>query len=415
VYAPDSNVHWAAEDLQRYVEKMSGATLRIVGDDVAVDGMRILVGASRLTAGFQDEIPSGLTSERREEGFLILSRGETLLIAGNDQGPYCGRIYGVAELLNRLGVRWFMPGEFGEVVPSRTTVTFEDARILERPDFAVRWSNYQYHPDMRAELNAWRLHNKINVSPAELMSIAGDGSITRFLPAADGVPPAEYARTHPEYFAKTHDGKINPRIVNLSHPDTPRLVAGRIKDFIRRQKERRGRVPHSVGIALHDGASVDYTPETMAGNLGFTEKIGREGDPRHASVSEEWFRFMNKVAEEVAGEYPDVFLATNGYHNRDMPPEGVKLHPNLAVMFAPIWSDRIHAYDDPKSWQTVMQGNMLRRWTELNDRVYVYNYTFTMLVNALTPVPVTRKLARDYPLMERWGGTEWSMRATSVS
>jgi len=403
VYAPDSKVRWAAEDLQHYIEKMSGAKLPIVGDGATVEGPRILVGASSLTTAFREKIPAGLTLKRREEGFVILSRGDTLLIAGNDEGPYCGTIYGVADFLNRLGVRWFMPGEFGEVVPSRATVTFADAEILERPDFAVRWSNYQFHPDLRADLNAWRLHNKINVNPVELMAIAGDGHIARYLPAGDGIPPAKFAEIHPEYFAKTLDGKVNPGMVNLSHPDTPRLVAERIKDFIRKQKERTGRVPHSVGIALYDGPTVDYTPETMARNLGFTENIGRQGDPRYASVSEEWFRFMNKVAEEVAKEFPDVFLATNGYHNRDMPPEGVTLHPNLAVMFAPIWSDQIHAYDDPKSWQTVMQGNMLRRWTDLNDRVYVYNYIFTMLVTAQTPVPVTRKLARDYPLMKAWG------------
>jgi hypothetical protein len=382
---------------------MSGARLPITNDAVAVKGPVILVGAGKRTEPFKGKIPSGLTPARREEGFLIHCRGETLLIAGNDEGPYCGTIYGVADFLDRLGVRWFMPGEFGEVVPSRTTVTFDDSEIVERPDFVVRWSNYQLSRNLVAELNAWRLRNKINVAPGELMEIAGDGSIASFLPSGDGLPPAKFAELHPEYFAKTLDGKVNPGMVNLSHPDTPRLVAERIKDSIRKQKEKTGRVPHSVGIALYDGSSIDFTKETMAINRGFTSLIGRHGAPTEASVTEEWFEFMNKVAAEVVKEFPDVILATNGYHNRDMPPEGVTLHPNLAVMFAPIWSDQIHAYDDSKSWQMVMQGDMLRRWTELNERVYVYNYTFTMLVNTLTPVPVTRKLARDYPLMKKWG------------
>jgi len=411
-FEPDHKVRWAAGDLQRVIMKMSGARLPIVGDGATVAGPVILVGASRRTEAWADRIPAGLTPRRREEGFLILCRGDTLLIAGNDEGPYNGTIYGVAEFLNRLGVRWFMPGEFGEVVPSRATVSFGDAEILERPDFALRLYGAHAHaypdPDYRADLNAWRLHNKNHITSDELLAIAGDGHISLFLPGKDnfshGVyPPEEFVEAHPEYFARTMDGRVNRGMVNLSHPDTPRLVAERIMAWIRAQEERTGRVPHSVGVALYDGPTVDYTPETMAGNLGFTELIGREGDPKHASVSEEWFRFMNKVVAEVVKEYPDFVIATNGYHNRDMPPEGVSLHPNLAVMFAPIWSDQIHAYDDPKSWQTVMQGNMLRRWCELSDRVYVYNYIYTMLVSALTPVPVTRKLARDYPLMKQWG------------
>src|SRR5205823_3753761 len=57
----------------------------------------------------------------------------------------------------------------------------------------------------------------------------------------------------------------------------------------------------------------------------------------------------------------------------------------------------------PKSWQMRRQGQMLRRWCELSPRVWVYNYDYTMLVSALTPVPLTRKLARDVPLMKKWG------------
>ena len=47
----------------------------------------------------------------------------------------------------------------------------------------------------------------------------------------------------------------------------------------------------------------------------------------------------------------------------------------------------------------VRQGQMLRRWCELSPRVWVYNYDYTMLVSALTPVPLTRKLARDVNLV----------------
>ncbi len=46
---------------------------------------------------------------------------------------------------------------------------------------------------------------------------------------------------------------------------------------------------------------------------------------------------------------------------------------------------------------------MLKRWTELSDKVWIYGYNHTMLVSALTPLPITRKLARDMPLMKKWG------------
>ncbi len=35
--------------------------------------------------------------------------------------------------------------------------------------------------------------------------------------------------------------------------------------------------------------------------------------------------------------------------------------------------------------------------------MWVYGYDYTMLVTGLTPVPTTRKLQRDFPLMKKWG------------
>ena len=55
--------------------------------------------------------------------------------------------------------------------------------------------------------------------------------------------------------------------------------------------------------------------------------------------TEEWFNFVNKVTEEVVKDYPGFVITTNGYTNRTTPPEGVKLHPNMGVMFAAIWAD----------------------------------------------------------------------------
>src|SRR5437899_7752197 len=67
---PSENAAVAARELQQYVRKMSGAELPIVADDQQATGPLILVGASRLTEEVPD-IPSGLTPQLQEEGFVI--------------------------------------------------------------------------------------------------------------------------------------------------------------------------------------------------------------------------------------------------------------------------------------------------------------------------------------------------------
>jgi len=113
--------------------------------------------------------------------------------------------------------------------------------------------------------------------------------------------------------------------------------------------------------------------------------------------------FVNQVAAEVHAEFPQAYIATNGYANRNLPPEGVPLDKRLVIMFAAIWSCTLHGYDDDHCWQKVRQGQMLKRWCELCPNVWIYGYNYNMLVSGLTPLPEFTKLRRDFPLMKKWG------------
>ena len=70
---------------------------------------------ARNTAGLmRREIYNGFARAhltRDEEGYLILARGDRMLLAGNEAAPYHGTEYAVAEFVHRLGVRWYMPGD----------------------------------------------------------------------------------------------------------------------------------------------------------------------------------------------------------------------------------------------------------------------------------------------------------------
>lgn len=396
---PEEKARLAANELQKYVELMSGAKLPILSDDAlpADDkGTHVFVGAGAHTAAMKVKIPSGLTASRVEEGYLIHAQGNTLVLAGNDAGPYNGTIFAVSEFLNRQGVRWFMPSDFGQVVPKKATIEIDKIELVDKPSFLVRSWNGNLAPDLRADDALWRLHNKGTLDFNNILGIPGDGWLQQYMP-----DPA-LVKTNPEYFARKMDGSIDPAMVSLSNPKVPALVAEKIKARIKAERVKNPNF-NSLGFAPYDGLPIDLAPETMKNSLGLPDLVGREGVPNELSISEEWFNFVNKVTEEVVKEYPDFIITTNGYTNRTTPPEGLKLHPNMGVMFAAIWADLLHSYDDPKSWQQQVQGQMLKRWGEVCPRVFVYNYNFPMLVNALSPLPMTRKIARNTPLMKKWG------------
>ena len=98
--------------------------------------------------------------------------------------------------------------------------------------------------------------------------------------------------------------------------------------------------------------------------------------PGEASITDEWLTFVNRVTAEVRRDFPGVYIATNGYANRNLPPEGVQLDDHTVIMFAAIWSCTLHGYDDDHCWQKVQQGQMLRRWCELCKNVWIYGYNY---------------------------------------
>ena len=392
----DQKVQLAAGDLQEYIRKISGATLPIVADDAQVDGAVVLVGRSRRTEALGVSIPAGLTPDRREEGFVIHCRGNTLLLAGNEDRPYNGTYYAVAELLHRLGVRWYMPSEFGEVVPQRPTIVIEDLEVRDTPDFPLRvyWSHLI--PEMIPREFLWKLRNKMQTGISEMIEPAGDSMLNQYL------PDPELAETRPELFAITTGGGPNPHMPHMTNPETVNIVAGKMIAELRKRQADPQAVQDWLGFSPNDGAPFDLHEETLKLSMGFPHMSGREGIPEEVSISEEWFTFVNAVAEVVVKEFPDVVLTTNGYANRDVPPIGVTLHPNVAIMYAAIWADNVKALNHPASWHSMLRGSMLKRFTELSDKVYTYDY-FEMLVSGLTPVPVLRRHAADFPLFKQWG------------
>jgi hypothetical protein len=376
--------------LQTYVRKISGATLPIVNDSQTPAGALILVGRSRLSDSLGVAIPGGVSAARREEGFVIACKGDRLLLAGNNDGPYHGTEYAVYDFLRGLGVRWFMPGEFGEIVPHTATIRVSEQHLEEKPDFVMR--NWWLHalPELAAQETRWKLRNKMNPEP--MFAICGDSSARAI------VAPEPLRKEKPALVALNEDGTRNAYLPNLTNPEAARIAGGIIRDDLRKHPQA-----NSYGFAPDDGLPRDFNPQTLKLSRGFVTLGGRPGVAGEASITEEWLTFVNGVAVEVHKEFPQAYIATNGYANRNLPPEGLKLDDHMVIMFAAIWSCTLHGYDDEHCWQKVRQGQMLKRWCELCKNVWIYGYNYNMLVSGLTPVTEFNKLRHDFPLMKKWG------------
>jgi len=371
----------AAQHLQTYLQRITGAKLDIRSEKEVPAGSRVLVGHGQAVRDLGVQAPSGLTNEMNEEGFVISTVGDTLVLAGNEDWHYSGTIYAVNDFLERLGCRWFFPGPYGEVIPTMDTVSVADLRRQERPDF--RFRNIWYSGWMpvssqdQQNFREWMDRNKVNALSG--LSLPGDGSIVRL------APPERYFESHPHIYAVNQQGERVKDMLCLSEPDTVRIAVKTITDTFRNDPD-----VITFGFAPPDGHPMCYCRRCQANIPGFMGK--GYGDP---SLSDAWFRFVNQIAAEVYREFPDRWLLTNGYANRVRPPESLDtLSPNIGIQSAMIASCTFHHIGDPKCWQRQLYEQVLNRWTDQLRCVFIYDYDPGKGLEGL-PFPALHNLQSD--------------------
>ena len=103
---PRADEIFAAEQLQRYIQTMSGAKL-VITDKKPQDRPYISIGDTGLV-----DVSSMMTKEEAEAGsFLMRTTGNGLVIQG---GLPNGTLFGVYALLEELDCRFYAPGVDGE-------------------------------------------------------------------------------------------------------------------------------------------------------------------------------------------------------------------------------------------------------------------------------------------------------------
>ncbi|MDO8587516.1 MAG: DUF4838 domain-containing protein [Armatimonadota bacterium] len=425
---PSDNARLGAKELQTSIEKISGARLEIYTDADAniPTGSRILVGRSRLTDAIPDlKIPEGITPAFREEGYIVRSTGDTLVLAGNDtevgdspESPprctnpcvasignamYLGTRYAVCDLLNRLGVRWFMPGEYGEVVPKSANLRIPELSLIERPDFPMR-SFFACGADGQAMTDArelWMVRNRMNPRSEFWFGLPGDGSIFNIM-------PRDRVKVYPEWFALQPDGTRLAGMPCMSdelrrndpkYAGRPRLLDP-LMEWIGKDVEHGHRV---TSFSPDDGTPTCECDLCRQKSTRFS--TGEDLVPGYLT-SQEYFFFVNGLLDAMGKKYPGHIIATNGYANRCNPPEvgpEFNRYRNLTIMFADITGCTLHRFNDPKCWQNRQQYNFLKRWSRLSDKVWCYNYNYTMLVTKGTLTPMVKRIRTNIPLVKEAG------------
>jgi len=361
----------AASELRSYVRKITGSELEIVPSP-RPNGPNVFVGGDTAFARL-GQTPEQLNLGR--DGFVIRTVGGDLVLAGARNISTLFAVYDLLE--DDFGCHWFWPGQTGEVVPARATLTVGPLDRVERPSFALRWIGS----------GEWALKNRMNVSTGQ-----PDGYNVRWFVHTwlQLVPPEQYADTHPEFYSEMGGKRLDPRgdrLVNLctTNPAVAEAAAQTIDRLVTQDP--------SIDMISVDPEDTQEFCHCAACDTQYSDPAL----PYELRNSRRVFDFTNRVAELVAPKHPNLTLKTIAYHTYLRPPPDPNWRPreNVAIQFCRFMCHN-HALADPSCPPNRGFDAAYREWLGRTNRLLFYEYYWKVSWVGL-PWPVNRMLRADLP------------------
>src|SRR3954451_18656922 len=128
----------AGTDLRKYIGLMTGMYPEVVTEP-SRRAPAIFIGQSALRAEPSLQLALDRVIKKdptyRADAIAVRSAGDRVFLAGaNDESHY----FAVSWLLQHWGCRWYMPTEFGEVVPEKSELRLSEIDFAYAPPFEIR-------------------------------------------------------------------------------------------------------------------------------------------------------------------------------------------------------------------------------------------------------------------------------------
>ena len=367
---PGESAQRAANTLQHYVKAITGAELQIMTESEALSKWGrlrnpIYVGRTNAVMQRVKDLPAGNDRVLGREGFVLRVDGKSIIAVGNEDGFYRGTEYAVYELLERLGCRWFYPGEYGQVLPQTDTLVAPKMDLRQSPSFAVRNIWMSGWATATGDHGDFMIRNKGTDRIG--FAFPGDGSIWKL------APMERYLEQYPDLYALQADGTrqdLNTpqhmRMIDTGHPKAVEIAANTVKEHFRADPDS-----NSFAFSAPDGSPRSLSPDAIAADHAFALDSGQD-----VSISDAYFNFVNNITHDVTREFPDKFIVVLAYANRVRPPEGLDQpwHPNIIIHLARLRISTLKEIGNPDDVHARRHARTLEAWKRICPQMLIYDY-----------------------------------------
>lgn len=378
----------AARELVAYLKRVTDAEFAIAKPHDAAGRPAIVVGpgAARVVA-------PGLDLDKKslgDDGIVLKTVGKYLVLTGAE-GSKRGTLYAVYEFLERVvGVRWWTHTE--EFVPSKPRLVVGSLDVRYKPPFLYRevfsWGmvpeerQWGYDDSDAAVLDwpqakfAARLRNNGHGTsmPASLGGCYLPlGWCHTFYPF---LPPDKYFKDHPEWYSEISGKRVGQGAqLCMTNDEMLTEFSKNVLAAIRKQ-------PH-LGIVV-------VTMNDWFGNCQCVKC--KALDESEGSPMGSLLYGVNKVAESVEKEFPEMLVATHAYIYARKPPKTIRPRDNVLIWLCVIERSAPQTIDSDEN-RRLMED--LQGWAKAAPKLFIWDYTMNM-PGPLAPHPNWQVFGPDF-------------------
>jgi len=378
---PDEFETRALHELTTHLEKISGVKLPMA--NVAAGQ----AAAFTAEAKAKGQVPIFIGRSAREQlakplpeprgAFVLQVTNDAVMIAGSGEGP----AFGVMELLEQLGCRWFMPGDLGTVIPHLKTVALKEQTTAQTPSFPSRWfqmPDRDWQARVRCGGDVFAGGHGIHAPPFKLDKKTGEWG------------PKENAE-----FYSLIKGQRAGRQHCVSNPKLLEFSIHRVKEL-----RRAGKGP-VIAMGPNDGSGFCECADCRALDGGDFDPFSNE-----ISVTDRYIWFFNQVLKGVEAEFADTKLAFYIYHSYMRPPKRWKPDPRITGALAPIALDRVHGFSNPVAPEKSYARWLYQEWGRIIPELYDRGY-WSNLADPGFPFIIVHRLRDEIPACHELGVKGW--------
>lgn len=420
---PEAAEQFAADLLARTIAEMTQSPPPPIVSEAQPKpaGQALLVGRTRdnLTAHHPDAWPGDTI-------YIGYGSGDIAIIGQGRQGT----LFAAIEFLRDQGCRWYMPTQYGKVIPQRAALKLLSQHRRHTPSFYRRgwyptpasegvWKGYLYEWAVGNGLNALTNSGLIEYPPEYGYGTqCRDGhTLIALIPSADHPKTQESFAAHPEWYPLVNGKRVwhytdgRPVQACTSNPEVIEEVARYVIDYFQQHPLcQRFSVSHndepSYWCECEACRALDGPQSTWVKNELY-DAYGSRCKAGVGPMSNRYIVFINQVARKVAQACPGKYISFYAYGSTCAPPRHPdwRLESNVIVQYSHGCEECYrHSLFDPTCTTNAELVAWMGGWASKGHQIIYYDYP-PMGPNANLPTCFTHSYKRYMQELRKIGAT----------